>query len=261
MIQRRPVPVPTFRIEVGREKRPWWAFTLSLVLHVVVISLAALDFVTGPSTFDDVDLRTPGGPGPVGGGGGGGASRVTYVDLVYYQPRTAPPEQQPTPAEELVIPEVIVAQAELPVDSVQFEIRRDTTPIGGPVLGQGPGTGGGPGGGTGTGGGFGSGRGTGIGSGVGPGTGGEGGEIFPPAPRYTILPPEPRPKSVKGRTYQARITVAADGRVVGVEIRPEIRDNDYRRRLVAQLYEWAFAPAVTREGVPVQGSTVISITL
>jgi protein TonB len=261
MSERRAVPVPSFRLEAGRDKRPWGALALSVAVHVLVIVLSIVDFTRGPSTFDDVDLRTPGGPGPVGGGGGGGASRVTYVDLVYYRAQAAPQEEQPETVADLVIPEVVVAQAELPVDTVRFEIRRDTTPIGGPVLGQGPGTGGGPGGGTGTGGGFGSGRGTGVGSGVGPGTGGDGGEIFPPAPRYTILPPEPRPKSVRGRTYQAKITVGADGRVLGVEIRPEIRDNEYRRRLVAQLYEWAFAPAVTREGTPVRGTTVVSITL
>jgi len=248
-------------MEQRREKRPWGAFTLSLLVHVIIITLALVDFATGPDTFDDVDMRTPGGPGPVGGGGGGGASRVTYVDLVYYQQPAAPEEEKPKTVDDLVIPDVIVAQADLPVDTVQFEIRRDTTPIGGPVLGQGPGTGGGPGAGTGTGGGVGSGRGTGIGSGVGPGTGGGGGEVFPPAPRYTILPPQPRPKSVQGHTYQAKITVSAEGRVLEVEIRPEIRDAEYRRRLVAQLFEWAFAPAVTREGMPVKGETVITLTL
>jgi protein TonB len=261
MSERRPVPVPSFQVEAGREKRPWGAIAMSIAVHVLVIAAAVTDLTPGPDTFDGVDLRTPGGPGPVGGGGGGGAPRVMYVDLVYYQQPAAPREEPRETTEELVIPEVIVAQAELPVDSVRFEVRPDTTPIGGPVLGLGPGTGGGPGAGTGTGGGIGSGRGTGIGSGVGPGTGGEGGEIFPPAPRYTILPPEPRPNSVKGRTYHAKITVGPDGRVVGVEIRPEIRDSEYRRRLVAQLYEWAFAPAVTREGVPVRGETIIDITL
>ena len=256
-----PVQVPSFQLEQRRDKRPWGAFTLSLMIHVLIITLAIVDFFPGPATFDDVDMRTPGGPGPVGGGGGGGSPRVTYVDLVYYQQPAAPREQEPEPAEELVIPEVIVARAELPVDSVQFEIRRDTTPIGGPVLGEGPGTGGGRGAGTGTGGGIGSGRGTGIGSGVGPGTGGGGGDVFPPAPRYTILPPQPRPKSVQGRTFQAKITVGTDGRVLDVQIRPEIRDADYRRRLVAQLYEWAFAPAMTREGLAVQGETIITLTL
>ena len=74
MSERRPVPVPSFRVEAGREKRPWGAFVLSVAVHVVVIGLAIFDFATGPTTFDDVDLLAPGGPGPVGGGGGGGAS-------------------------------------------------------------------------------------------------------------------------------------------------------------------------------------------
>jgi hypothetical protein len=150
---------------------------------------------------------------------------------------------------------------DVPIDTVRFAIPTDTTPIGALVLGEGPGTGGGPGGGTGTGGGIGSGRGTGLGSGVGPGTGGGGGEIFPPALRYTILPPEPRPRSVRGRDYQIRLTVAADGRVVDVQIRPEIRDSDYRRRLVAQAYEWKFAPALTRDGTPVRADVIVTMTL
>ena len=74
-----------------------------------------------------------------------------------------------------------------------------------------------------------------------------------------ILPPQPVPKSDKGRTFQAKITVAADGRVLNVEVRPKIRDLAYRRRFEEQLYQWAFAPAVTREGVPVRGETVITI--
>jgi len=260
MSTHRPVPVPSFRLEQRRDKRPWGAFVLSLSLHVLIIALAIVDFFPGPSTFDDVDMRTPGGPGPVGGGGGGGASRVTYVDLVYYR-QAAPAQEEPTQAEELVIPEVIVAQAELPVDTVQFVIQRDTTPIGGPILGQGPGTGGGPGAGTGTGGGIGSGTGTGIGSGVGPGTGGGGGEIFPPTVRYAILPPNPRPKSVTGRSFQIKVVVSAEGRALDVQIRPEIRDAEYRRRLVAQIYEWQFQPGMTREGVPIKAETVVTLTL
>ena len=260
MSTHRPVQVPTFRVAPQREQRPWGWFALSVTLHAVLIGVAIWDF-SNPATFTDMDVRTPGGPGPVGGGGGGGGPRVTYVDITYYTPARQR-EETPTPVEELVIPKPTIAKVEIPVDTVPFAIpRSDTTPVGSLVLGQGPGTGGGPGAGTGTGGGIGSGHGTGVGSGVGPGTGGGGGEIFPPAPRYTILPPQPRPKSVQGKTFQAKITVGVDGRVVDVQIRPEIRDPDYRRRLVSQLYEWAFAPAMTREGTPVRGETIITLTL
>jgi protein TonB len=260
MSERRPVPVPTFHVEPPREKRPWGWLALSVSIHAVLIGAAVWDFSNGPETFWDVDMRTPGGPGPAGGGGGGGGPRVTYVDITYYTPPRQR-EETPTPVEELVIPDPTIARVDVPIDTVRFVIPTDTTPIGALVLGEGPGTGGGPGAGTGTGGGVGSGRGTGVGPGTGPGTGGGGGEIFPPAPRYTILPPQPRPKSVQGRTYQAKITVAPDGRVVDVQIRPEIRDPDYRRRLVAQLFQWAFAPAMTREGTPVRGETIITLTL
>ena len=259
MSMNRPVRAPTFRMEPRREKRPWGWLALSTALHVLVIGALIWDFAS-PDAFTDVDMRTPGGPGPAGGGGGGGSPRITYVDITYYRPARQREETTP-PVEEMVIPTPVIARVEIPVDTVRFEVRSDTTPILGSVLGDGPGTGGGLGAGTGTGGGIGSGRGTGVGSGVGPGTGGGGGEIFPPAPRYTILPPQPRPKSVQGKTFQARITVGPDGRVLDVQIRPEIRDADYRRRLVSQLYEWAFAPAMTREGLAVKGETIITLTL
>jgi periplasmic protein TonB len=256
----RPVSAPSFQFAPRREKRPWGWLAFSIFLHVTVIALALIDFSS--SEPFDVDQRTPGGPGPAGGGGGGGADRITYVTLPAYQAPAKPKEEPTRPKlEEIPIPK-IEAKIDIPVDSVQFDLTHtDRVVLGGPVLGQGAGTGGGPGSGTGTGGGIGSGRGTGVGSGVGSGTGGNGGEIFPPAPRYTILPPQPVPKSDKGRTFQAKITVAADGRVLEVEVRPQIRDLAYRRRFVEQLYQWAFAPAVTRDGVAVRGETVITITL
>lgn len=256
----RPVQVPTFRLQPQRDKRPWGWLGLSTLFHVIIIGAAVWDF-SNPATFADVDMRTPGGPGPVGGGGGGGGPQVTYVDITYYTPPRER-EETPPPAEELIIPTPVIARVEIPIDTVRFEIpRNDSQVVGTLVLGHGPGTGGGTGAGTGTGGGIGSGHGTGVGSGTGPGTGGSGGEIFPPALRYTILPPEPRPKSVRGKDYQFKLTVAADGRVLDVQIRPEVRDVDYRRRLVAQAYEWKFAPALTREGIPVRAEVVVKMTL
>jgi hypothetical protein len=141
---------------------------------------------------------------------------------------------------------VVDLQPEVP----RFEIPRVVIPEqGGTVVGRGPGTGGGPGAGTGTGGGIGSGTGTGIGSHTGPGTGGEGGDVFPPALRYFALPLEPnRPSSVKGKEFRARVVVSAEGRVESVNLQPEIRDRDYRRKLIDMVYTWTFAPAYTRDG-------------
>ena len=261
MAARRPVSAPTFRFAPRREKRPWGWFGLSVFLHVLIIVLAVVD-LTKPEPFD-VDTRTPGGPGPAGGGGGGGWERVTYITMPAYQAPAKPKEESKRPRfEDIVIPKPEMAKLDIPVDTVQFDLSQtDRVVVGGPVQGRGAGTGGGPGSGTGSGGGIGSGRGTGVGSGTGPGTGGNGGDIFPPAPRYTILPPQPVPNSDKGRTFQAKITVAADGRVLDVKVRPQIRDRNYRRRFEEQLYQWAFAPAVTREGTPVRGELVVTITL
>ena len=148
------------------------------------------------------------------------------------------------------------------IETPEFEIPRETAPVRGvEVLGRGAGTGGGPGAGTGAGGGIGSGRGTGMGSGVGPGTGGEGGDVLPPSPNYTTLPPLPRPRSVRGKTYALHFTIGTDGRVLRVEIEPRIRDGDYRRRLIARLYEWKFHPALTRDGTRVTGQATVRYTL
>jgi protein TonB len=254
---RNPPKVPTIVFKRARDRTPWRWLAGSTFVHALVIFLLVWDW----SHPEFPQVRTPGGPGPVGGGGGGGGPRVTYVALPAYQPpreRTEPQEQRP---EQVIIPTPDVVPVDIKPPEFEMPKVEAQTEVGASVLGRGPGTGGGPGAGTGTGGGIGSGRGTGVGSGVGRGCGGEGGDVFPPAPRYGILPPQPRPKSVQGKTFYARFTVGVDGRVLGVEISPRIGDSDYRRRLVAQLFQWTFAPAMTREGVPVRGETVVTFTL
>jgi protein TonB len=239
-----------------RAPPPWRWAAFSVLLHALVIFALVWDW-SGPPTM--VATLTPGGPGPAGGGGGGGGPRIAYVLIPAYQPPSKTPEHPQVKPEEIVIPKPQVQEVQL--EQPVFEIPKSAQEAGAPVIGQGPGTGGGPGAGTGTGGGVGSGRGTGMGSGVGPGTGGQGGDVFPPAPRYTILPPAPVPQSVKGKVILARFTVGIDGRVINVEIQPQIRDVDYRQRFIAQLYQWTFAPAVTRDGVLVRGEIVVTLTL
>jgi hypothetical protein len=160
---------------------------------------------------------------------------------------------------DLVIPKPPIQQVEIAVPV--FEIPKGALEAGAPVIGQGPGTGGGPGAGSGTGGGVGTGRGTGVGSGVGPGTGGQGGDIFPPSPRYVILPPMERPQEVRGREFSFRVTVDVDGRVINVVVQPRIRDAGFRQRLLDQAYQWTFAPAYTREGVFVRSEIVVTLVL
>lgn len=255
---RRVPEIPAFTLRLERDRTRWRFAVGSVVVHVVIVFLAIWDW----TSYDIPETLTPGGAGPRGGGGGGGGPRVSYVVLPVYRPppQARPTERAETRPEDLVIP--IPTLARVDIETPKFEIPRETAPVrGAELLGRGAGTGGGPGTGTGAGGGIGSGRGTGMGSDVGPGTGGEGGDVFPPALREMILPPQPRPRSVRGKTFVARFTVSAEGRVLKVEVAPRIRDGEYRRRFIAQLYEWSFAPAVTRDGTLVAGEAIVSIDL
>jgi len=254
-----PKRFPTVVPRVERDRAVWPSLAGSAFVHAFILFLAIWDWSSVP---DITPTKTPGGEGPVGGGGGGGGPRVTYMVLPEYQPpeRARPTEEAQQRPEDIVIPIPTLQQVDL--ETPQFEIPRETAPVqGAEVLGRGAGTGGGLGAGTGSGGGVGSGRGTGTGSAVGPGTGGEGGDVFPPAPRYTILPPQPTPSSVKGRTYVVLLTVSAEGRVLQVQVSPRIRDSAYRRKFIAELHQWRFAPGYTRDGTPVIAQATVTITL
>jgi len=119
----------------------------------------------------------------------------------------------------------------------------------------------GTGGGSGGAGGIGAAVGTGGGSAAGPGTGGRGGEVFPPQARYSILPPLPKPASVRGKTFRVRFWVDAAGRVTKVDVTPPIPDGEYRKEFVRRMYEYTFTPARRPDGTPVAGETVLTITL
>jgi protein TonB len=255
-----PRRVPTIVFERRQDRTAWRWLTGSALAHAVIVFALVFDW-SGPPALPEI--RTPGGEGPVGGGGGGGGTYVTDVVLMAWDPPAREePEEQPVEEPEdfeIPLPQVVEVHIEMP----RFEIPRVTrTDLGAQILGRGHGIGGGPGAGSGSGGGIGSGQGTGVGSATGPGTGGDGGEIFPPTPRYVALPLDPnRPRSVKGRDFHARFLVSKDGRVERVDVIPEIRDGDYRRKVIAMLLTWSFAPAVMRDGTPVQSEVVVPFTL
>ena len=250
---------PTLQLERRRERGSWRWFSGSALAHALLIIALVVDWSRTPAFTSD--LRTPGDDGPLGGGGGGGAERISYVQLPAWEPPPAEEEPPPQRPEDLVFPTPEIEPVTIQIDMPKFEIPRVAVPEqGASVLGRGPGTGGGPGAGTGTGGGIGSGTGTGMGSHTGPGTGGDGGDIFPPTPRYTTLPFE-SPKSAKGKTYAIRFTVGVDGRVEKVEITPTIRDTEFRRTFTDILLDWRFAPALTRQGVPIRVEFTVNVAL
>lgn len=229
----------------------------SVVAHVLLIFVATYDFSC--QRLGDPALAA-GGPGPRGGGGGGGGEFIGYIALPAYQAPEpeAQPEQRDVPPEEMVIalPTPQIAD----IDQSRLSLRERERINLAEVIGRGAGTGGGAGEGTGSGGGQGSGEGTGIGSDRGSGTGGEGGDIFPAAVRYMVLPPADPPGSARGR-YEVRFLVSERGDVLRIEVRPEIRDGAYRRRFMDAMRQYRFTPATTRDGRPIETVAIVTLEI
>lgn len=213
----------------------------SAVLHLVVI--AALVWAMGRADLMPPSL--PGEPGPMGGGGGGGGEH--RITLFTFSP--------PPAAHATVQPVTLPGIREIPVDPPRVEPIEERLLT--DVLIPAGGVSGGAGAGTGTGGGVGPG----TGAGIGPGAGGTGGDVFPPQARYSILPPLPKPAAVRGKSFEVQFWVDAQGSVTKVQVSPEIPDGAYRKKFIALMYQYTFAPARKRDGTAVAGETIITITL
>src|SRR6202043_1430825 len=100
-----------------------------------------------------------------------------------------PEEKPPASVEKPAIPQTVLPP---PIKIQRLDVPVPTGTVNSTVdlsqLGQG---------GSGSGGGKGATVGPGMGVDTGRGTGGEGGDVFPPTPRYTILPPLPQPASMR----------------------------------------------------------------
>ncbi len=241
--------------------RPHEQFGGGVVASAAIHGAIIVVLIVVAAVGSDEVFRSIGGPGPRGGGGGGGGTVIQHIDLPPLQASGAvvAPEEEERPAPELQLPDPSLAQ--LAVSTQRVELREVTGQIV-PALriGSGPGSGGGTGAGTGSGGGVGSGQGTGVGSGQGPGTGGEGGSIFPPEPKFIIVPAD-RPNSVRGQEYAVHFWVNAEGKVTRVEVDPDIPDRAYRRKFLDQMFQFQFTPARTLDGVAVDGQITIPISL
>jgi len=235
---RLPAP-PTFRLP--RTARSFQgSVAVSAAVHLAVIAVLVWETSRPPAS---PPAGQPGAPGT------GGGQRVDYLALPAYRAPAAPDQTQPRRP-----PPAPVLRAEIrdvgAVTSVADVVPVTTLPG---ALSGAAGTG------AGRGGSIGGAVGTGTGSGAGPG-GGEG-AVFPPQAQYSILPPLPKPASVRGKRFRVHFWVSATGRVTKVDVSPEIPDADYRKRFVQLMYEYTFTPAMRPDGVAVAGEMVITITL
>lgn len=217
---------------------------VSAAVHLAVILLLVWEAGRAAGS------RAAGPPGPSRPTGGGGGERVDYLRLPPYRAPAPPDQTQPRRPPKPVIRAQV--QDVTPTTSVA-----DVVPV--TVLPGG--LQGGAGGGSGRGGGLGAAMGTAVGSGTGHRAGGGGDEVFPPQARYSILPPLPKPVSVRGKSFRVRFWVDPAGRVTKVDVSPPIPDAEYRKRFVQLMYEYTFSPAMRPDGTPVAGETVLTITL
>lgn len=254
-------PAAPIGLGLPRARRSATGPVLSLVAHLLLLALAirvapALTYEPPAGELSPLD---PGG----GGGGGGGGRAVQVVALGPPAPARPPVEAVPQPVPRPVPPPVPAPAVEeapelppVPAPAADTLVQQADSGAG---RGTGRGTGEGTGRGSGSGSGSGSGTGSGTGAGRGPGGGG-GGTARPPEPRQLILPPPDIPGSLRGTTITVTFRVAADGRVTDVALDPVPQDRGFARKLEDVMRSYRFRPARSPEGLPVPGTTTVSLT-
>ena len=260
-VARSPAPGPIGR-GLPRSRRSPLGALAALLFHLL---LGFLILRYAPFQRYDFEASEGSGPGSPGGGGGGGGREVQMVALAAPAasprapvPVAPPPVPQVKPPEPVVEPELPVpTSTPIPTPDSVVLAATDSTAGG---QGTGSGTGSGSGSGTGTGSGSGSGSGSGRGSGTGPGSGGGAGRARPPEPRQLILPPPDVPGSLRGVTIAVTFNVGPDGRVVDVSFAPEPDDRGFARKLEDILKSYRFRPARGPDGLPIAGTTIVSLT-
>jgi len=77
------------------------------------------------------------------------------------------------------------------------------------------------------------------------------GDVFGPTPSLRPTVPPGAPAGEKG-SHEVRFWIRADGRVARIQVIPRIRDSEYRRRFMEAMSGFAFGPAKTRDGRPIE---------
>jgi hypothetical protein len=198
---------------------------------------------------------------PARGGGGGGGGGGGYIALPEMPRAMVPvPKARPAPPAEPAVPVEVPRTVAPPPDSppvAPVAAAPSAAPSGGDA-GAGPGTGGGVGGGAGTG----VGPGTGAGAGPGTGGGGTGGSGRKAESRRLILPPmESAPRDLRGQPLAVTFWVSATGKVLRLEVQPEIRDKGYARKFAEAMRGYEFRPARGPDGSPMADTVTVVVVI
>jgi len=240
-----------------RRRRGYGGLLASVLAHLLLLAIL---LATIKHDWESASARGAAfEPAPGGGGGGGGAGYIALPELPRAE-RPAPvpqPQPTPTPRPEATVP---VEAPVPPPDSTPppaAAAAPSLAPAGGEA-GTGPGTGGGAGGGAGTG----VGPGTGAGTGPGRGGGGAGGTGRKAESRRLILPPmESAPRELRGQPLSVTFWVSAAGKVLRLEVQPEIRDKGYARKFTDAMRGYEFRPARGPDGVPVADTVTVVVVI
>ena len=74
------------------------------------------------------------------------------------------------------------------------------------------------------------------------------------------MPPPDVPKNVRGMTIAVTFLVAVDGRVDGVRFEPILPDRGFAKKLEEVMRGYRFRPARGPDGLPVAGTTTVSVS-
>lgn len=248
---RRPAP-PHLALPPARRGKGGLAG--SLLFHFLLLALLV------PLVDHDLGrpLPTADGSQSVEGSGGGGGGRIAgYISL----PVIRPPAGVATSAasQPVVSPDVVRTSPSLPAPGLPAETSTVASILPGAELRTGSAADSGARSGPGAGGGTGGGIGPGAGPGVGAGGVGARGQV--PEARQIILPPEDRPKALRGQSVRVTFLVGVDGKVLRVDIDPEIQDRGYAKKFIEVMQKYQFRPARAPDGTAITGTTTITVTL
>ena len=74
-----------------------------------------------------------------------------------------------------------------------------------------------------------------------------------------VLPPTDVPKDLRGQDFAVTFWVDTAGKVLKVEIEPEIRDKDFAKRFLERMQQYHFRPARAPDGSVIPAKATLTV--